>query len=115
MGNKYGAKKVRADGHTFDSNAEFARYCELKILERAGEITMLKVHPRYELRVRATLIGHYKPDFAYYEKGKLVVEDVKSKATMTQVSSLRIRLFEACFDTNVKLSGKNVPKIRKFR
>ncbi len=46
-GSKYGASKVTEDGHVFDSRKEHSRYCELKILQRAGMITDLEVHPSW--------------------------------------------------------------------
>jgi hypothetical protein len=84
-GNKYGAKKVKLDGYTFDSKVEAKRYGELKILERAGFIGSLRVHPEFDLTVNGVAITKYKADFAY-EKYDLdgnygVVEDVKSGPT----------------------------------
>ncbi len=37
--NKYHAQKVEFDGKRFDSRREARRYAELRLLERAGEIT----------------------------------------------------------------------------
>ena len=42
MYNKYHSKKVNIDGITFDSKKEANSYCELKLLEKAGEIDCLK-------------------------------------------------------------------------
>lgn len=109
-------KKHTLDGFTFDSGAERDRYCELKLLLRAGEIQSLEVHPKFDLTVNGTKIGIYKPDFRYLTKtGTPVIEDVKSVATMTAVSSLKIRVFEAVCGCSVSIIGKNVPKVRKFR
>ena len=36
--NKYHAKKVKEDGEVYASKKEHRRYCELKLLERAGKI-----------------------------------------------------------------------------
>ena len=46
---KYGAKKIEADGLTFDSKKEYARWCELKLLEKAKEISGLQRQVAYEL------------------------------------------------------------------
>ena len=46
---KYRNKKVEVDGILFDSKKEANRYMELKLLEKAGEITDLKRQVRYEL------------------------------------------------------------------
>lgn len=44
---KYHNTRVRADGLSFDSKAEYARYQELRLLESQGMLTELKVHPAY--------------------------------------------------------------------
>jgi len=95
---KYNAVKVRLDGYTFDSKAEAARYNELKVLERAAIISQLEVHPRFELleaftdnegkRQRAI---DYVADFAYWQDGQYVVEDVKG--VETPVFKLKKKLF----------------------
>lgn len=102
-GNKFGAKQIKdpATGYVFDSRAEFCRWCELRILERAGRISGLRRQVKYELipsqREESTEVykagpqkGLPKPgaviekacfyvaDFEYYDAdGKLVVEDTK--------------------------------------
>lgn len=91
--NKFGAQKVELDGHTFDSKSEANRYAQLKLLERAKEIKALGVHPTYYLTVNGTTIGTYKPDFAYYEGGRKIAEDVKGM--ITPEASLRMRVFMA--------------------
>lgn len=99
--NKFGAKQIiAADGTRFDSKKEYKRYCELKLLERAGKISVLELQPRFELiptqREKSTEVyksgpnkGQPKPgyviekactyvgDFAYWQDGKYIVEDVK--------------------------------------
>ncbi len=101
MRNKYGARKVTApDGQEFDSKAEYTRWCELKLLERAGKISGLQRQVKYELlpavyetipRVSTKTGKELKPkqklveaavsyiaDFVYTdEHGETVVEDVK--------------------------------------
>ncbi len=83
---KYGAKKVQLEGRTFDSKAEAARYAQLKLLERAGEITELVLQPKFELApsikysgsTRATPALRYFGDFSYLDRsGRYVCEDVK--------------------------------------
>jgi len=48
-GNKYGNKKITIDGETFDSKKEYNRFCELKLLERAGQIKDLKRQVKFVL------------------------------------------------------------------
>lgn len=94
---KYGAKKVRDDGYTFDSAAEHRRYRELRLLERAGAIHDLRVHPVYVLRGAGNVrVCRYIADFTYVEPGRgVVTEDVKG--VRTQVYLLKRKLFEAQF------------------
>lgn len=47
--NKYHAQKVEFDGKRFDSRREARRYAELRLLERAGEITGLRTQVPFEL------------------------------------------------------------------
>ena len=54
--NKYKAKPLTVDGIRFASQREGSRYRELKLLEKAGQITGLELQPVFELaeqRVRA--------------------------------------------------------------
>lgn len=88
VASKYGAKKTQVDGITFDSKAEAARYTELKMLERAGQISKLELQPTYELAPSVILGGRKKPalryraDFRYTDHlGNVIVEDVKGVRT----------------------------------
>ncbi len=85
MQNKYGAKKVTApDGSVFDSKREFRRWCELRLLERAGKISGLCRQVSYELipKQEGERACNYIADFIYFdEQGKQVVEDCKGHRT----------------------------------
>lgn len=93
---KYGNVKAQVDGYTFDSKAEARRYQELRLLEQAGEVWDVEVHPRYPLYAPSTSgyatraahalsrkgvfrIGEYRADFKYRDRHTMpyVVEDVK--------------------------------------
>jgi hypothetical protein len=95
---KFGARKVTLDGIGFASQAEANRYSQLKLLERAREIKALGVHPKYPLKVNSVLIGVYTADFAYFEGGRQIVEDVKG--LVTPEASLRMRVFMALYPTH---------------
>ena len=91
---KYGNKKITYDGQTFDSIAELRRYQELRLLERAKVISDLKTQVPYTL-IEKSKHGReirYIADFEYVEGGVKVVEDVKSKATVTPLYRLKKRL-----------------------
>ena len=85
-GNKYGAKKIKdpATGFVFDSKAEFTRWCELRILERAGKISDLQRQVKYELipKQKGERACTYLADFVYKDSdGNTVVEDTKGVKT----------------------------------
>lgn len=105
--NKYGNTKVKTQNGTFASVKEYRRHCELKLLERAGQITDLQTQVSFELipaqyetferygkRGQRLKDGKrcieksvkYVADFVYTENGKQVVEDAKSTATKKKES-----------------------------
>ena len=81
--NKYGAKKTVVDGIKFDSKRESERYKELKLLEKAGEISDLCLQVRYDFEINGVKLGFYKADFVYWDVNnqRSVVEDVKGFKT----------------------------------
>lgn len=97
--NKYKAKKVAFDGHTFDSTAEMVVYKQLKFRLMCGSIKDLRLQVKYELRVYGTHIADYVSDFVYTvsKTGKVEVVDVKSSYT-AKLPAYRIKkkLLKAC-------------------
>lgn len=89
MFNKYHAKKVYVDNMVFDSKREYARWCDLKLLQRAGKIHDLRRQVRFHLCEtpydedgKCLFRGvSYVADFVYVEDGKTVVEDCKGFRT----------------------------------
>jgi hypothetical protein len=93
---KYRAQPViDEDGKRFASKKEFKRYCQLRLLESAGTISRLELQPRFDLVINGKNCGFYKGDFAYFEKNKRVIEDVKG--VKTPVYSLKKRIVEALY------------------
>lgn len=79
---KYNARPTVIDGHRFASAAEARRYSELKLLEAAGEISDLALHPIYLLLVNDVRVCDYVADFQYIDReGFKIVEDVKGVRT----------------------------------
>lgn len=103
---KYGNKKVMVDGIPFDSKKEAQRYRELTLMERAGLIEELEIKRRFELipKKGKERPAYYTCDFAYRDtkSGLLVVEDVKSEATKTQVYVLRRKLMYQRYDIQIR-------------
>jgi len=99
---KYGNRKTTIDGITFDSQREANRYCELKLLERAGEITELELQKEFVLIPNQYIDGKlverkcsYKADFYYLDirSGKYVCEDVKGMRTKEYIIKRKLMLY----------------------
>ena len=105
---KYHSRKTEIDGIIFDSKKEANRYCELKLMERAGEITDLRRQVRYEINQPYEIAGkkirgiYYVADFVYYdnETGEPIVEDVKGMRT--DVYKIKKKLFESKYNIEIK-------------
>lgn len=82
---KYRNRKVRLDGHVFDSVKEAWRYVYLRSRLRRGEIEQLAMHVKIRCDVAGLKVCNYICDFKYYDKQlkRYVVEDVKSERTRT--------------------------------
>jgi len=96
---KYKNKKVELDGITFDSKREAQYYSQLLLLQKAGKVSDIECHPRYDINVNGRRIGFYKADFRFMdlEQSRQRVVDVKSKATVTAVFRLKAKLVEALY------------------
>ena len=103
--NKYRAQPVTIDGIRFASKGEAKRYSELLLLQRAGDITDLTPHPRFDLNVNGVKVGVYTADSFYRKNGEVIIEDYKSPATLTEAARLRIKLFEAIYEMKVVFVG----------
>ena len=100
---KYRNRKLVMNGEHFDSMKEAARYQELKLLERAGEIRELKRQVPFvvipaQRDEKGKVIERevkYIADFTYIEKGKLVrtVEDVKGMRTEVYKIKRKLMLY----------------------
>ena len=115
--NKYGNRKTTtSDGITHDSQKEATRWCELKLLERAGKIKDLQrqveyelVPNQYETIVRFSKDGKrlkdgvklierrvvYVADFVYTDlsTGQTVVEDTKGVRTKEYIIKRKLCLY----------------------
>lgn len=112
---KYHNKKVTVDGIQFHSTKEARRWCELRLLERAGKIRGLQRQVKFELlpaqyRTVATRTGQkrqcveravsYIADFVYKEQllpdsefCVTVVEDTKGFRTADYILKRKMMLF----------------------
>lgn len=98
---KYHNELVVVDGVRYDGKNEYRRFCFLKLMEQAGEISNLRYHVNYELipAITEDVVVHlktkdkvvtktvqsaryYEADFVYVNKnGEEVVEDFKGQET----------------------------------
>lgn len=108
---KYGNKKVGYNGESFDSLKEYRRFCELSLLERAGEITDLQRQVKFVLipaQYEPDIIGvrggvrrgkllerevSYVADFVYTQDGRQVVEDTKGFRTTDYIIKRKLMLY----------------------
>lgn len=103
---KYKNTKIKVDGETFDSKAEYRRYLELQILEKAKKIKNLQRQPKFVLQEGFRYADGswirpitYAGDFQYVdENNKTVVEDVKSWITKQDTTyKIKVKLLKKRF------------------
>ena len=98
---KYRNEKTTVDGIKFDSVKESDRYAELKLKERLGVISNLRMQVPFVLipniRNQSGKVLEkaviYKADFVYEENGKTVVEDVKGVRTKEYIIKRKLMLY----------------------
>ena len=108
--NKYGAKKSVVNGIKFDSKAEAARYADLLLMQRAGEISDLTPHEVFPLEVNGELVCRYISDSSYVRdlgagKTYRVVEDVKGMriGPAWAVFRIKAKLFHALMGYDIEI------------
>lgn len=107
---KYRSIKTEVDGIVFDSRKEAGRYSELKLLERAGKISNLRLQVKYMLipaqrepdtkgprgGIRPGRLLEkecsYIADFVYEENGTTIVEDTKGFRTDAYIIKRKLML-----------------------
>jgi hypothetical protein len=115
---KYHSRKITRDGVTFDSVREYRRFCELRLLEKAGEITNLQRQVTFpliptqreepcEVYQRGKNKGmpkqgkliekevNYIADFVYTDAatGETIVEDAKGVKTKDYILKRKMMLY----------------------
>lgn len=110
-GNKYHSEKVTVDGETFDSRKEARRWQELRLLQKAGQISELRRQVKFVLIPTQRAVDTRGPkggvikgkvlerevayiaDFVYTEDGKTVVEDTKGMKTKDYIIKRKLMRF----------------------
>ena len=106
--NKYSNQHATRSGIKFDSKKEANRYDELMLMLQSGDIYDLRLQVDFTLqeayttpageRVRAI---RYRADFTYWEistgaeSPEFIIEDVKSKGTVTQPYLMKKKMLKA--------------------
>jgi hypothetical protein len=100
---KYRNIPTEIDGIKFASKREAVRYSQLKLLERAGEISELKLQPRYPIAINGLHVCTYVADFEYRDCGATwrVTEDAKGVKTKDFI--IKAKLFHAIYGREVQL------------
>jgi hypothetical protein len=109
---KYNNKITELDGIKFHSRKESVRYSQLKLYEKGGLITDLRLQVPYELIPKLVINGKteraikYVADFVYFDtvNKSEIVEDVKSIATITDVFKLKYRLMKFIHGIDIKIT-----------
>lgn len=120
--NKYHNETVEVDGLRYDSKNEMLRHNFLKMMERAGEISNLRYHVKYELipAITEEVVVHlktkdkivtktaqtaryYEADFVYIvnNTGEEIVEDFKGQET--DLFKFKAALFRYKYGKQIKI------------
>lgn len=98
---KYRSKRTEIDGISFASKKEAGMYCQLKLLERAGDVSELKTQVPYVLQggftrsdgVKVRPIKYYA-DFTFYDHRMARFRVVDCKGYRTAVYELKRKMFD---------------------
>jgi hypothetical protein len=107
---KYNNKITELDGINFHSRKESVRYGQLKVYEKGGLITDLRLQVPYELIPKLVINGKteraikYIADFVYFDTVHKVevVEDVKGM--ITDIFKLKYRLMKLIHNIDIKIT-----------
>jgi hypothetical protein len=115
---KYGNRKVTLDGHKFDSRAEAARYAVLAAMQKAGEISELRMQIPFVIIPKqrdangsAVRECRYVADFVYMAGDRVVVEDVKGM--LTPEYRIKKKLMLSVWNITVQEIGGKAKKARQ--
>jgi hypothetical protein len=103
--NKYSAESSWIDGHRFASKAEAKYYMTLKLRERLGEVTDVRLQePFVVLGPKGQVVTTYRSDFTFWDvkEGRRRVIDVKGVETPT--FKLKKRVVEAFLGITIELA-----------
>jgi len=103
--NKYSAESSWIDGHRFASKAEAKYYMTLKLRERLGEVTDVRLQePFVVLGPKGQVVTTYRADFVFWDvkEGRQRVIDVKGM--QTPLFKLKKKVVEAFLGITIELA-----------
>jgi hypothetical protein len=101
---KYGATKTMLDGITFDSKREAAYYSELKIREKAGEVTGVEMQrPFALLGNNGTLMATFRADFCFWDNTAGRFRCIDVKGFDTPVGKLKRKMMKGLLGIDVEI------------
>jgi hypothetical protein len=99
----HNVKTTGADGVVHDSGKEHRRWCELELLECAGEIRCLRRQVPFALVVSGVLVCTYIADFVYEDGAATIVEDCKSPPTRKLAAyRIKVKLMQAIHNIQIR-------------
>lgn len=110
--NKYFAKAIDTPDGRFHSKGEFARWCDLKLLQQAGVVSDLRRQVPFVLESRSgAKIGKIVIDFTYSKNGERYAEDFKGM--LLDLARYKLNHFAADHpDIRVIITSKGKPAKR---
>jgi len=86
----------------FDSKGEHMRWCDLRLMEKAGEIRALERQVPLEFKIDGKRMFRYIADFCYFQGGERIYEDFKGYDT--PLSKLKRKIIEAHYHVKILIT-----------
>jgi hypothetical protein len=101
---KYGNKKVVVDGIRFDSKREAAYYGELKMREKAGEVSAVELQKPFPLLGhQGELMTTYKADFVFWDNQEERYRVIDVKGVETKEFRLKRKMMRGLLGIEVEI------------
>ncbi len=116
---KYGNKKINTPDGLFDSKKEYQEWCQLKLLQKAGEITELERQKEFQLiptiktNVETLRRVSYFADFFYFDKRLDCYVAQDTKGFQTDVYKIKKRLMLMLYPKIAFIESEKKKKIYK--
>ncbi len=111
--NKYSAKKVTTAEGVFDSQMEYRRWEELKLLRAAGQITNLERQVLFKLEINGVKIGRFTLDHMWFDVAANCWRYEDVKGVIVRDFTLRVKLMKAIHGIDVTVWPERKRKARK--